>query len=197
MTGSLRPYTIPTARCILTEMRVADAAAWLAFMSDPLVIRYLPDRFESLQQMSSVLDWLVLNYDAPLSDATRITLAVHLKAAPGQPIGWVTLGPLPEDERLKEIGYALAPAHWGKGLATEAAAAFLAWVRRCVTDAPLYATVDVRNAASVRVLEKLGMTRARCSHLGALSPADNHGIYTLAPLPGLRDDRPAPSAHPW
>jgi RimJ/RimL family protein N-acetyltransferase len=176
-----RPYSISTLRCILKEMRTEDAAFWFAFMSSPPVIRYLPDRIMSLEQMSSILAWLVANYEKGLRHAERVTLAVHLRDAPQRPIGWVTAGPLPEDERLREIGYALEPAMWGRGLATEAVRGFAAWVQRYVTDEPLYATVDARNAGSIRVLEKLGMARVRDSHLGAIVPAENHILYCTRP----------------
>ena len=58
-----------------------------------------------------------------------------------------------------ELGYALARDCWGRGYATEAA-------RACLTaalthlDAPrIIAVVDLENEASLRVLERIGMTR--------------------------------------
>jgi ribosomal-protein-alanine N-acetyltransferase len=64
----------------------------------------------------------------------------------------------PDAAGMVEIGYSIVPAYWGRGYATEAARALVAWlwtqgVRRvtaeCLDD----------NAASIRVLEKLGMRR--------------------------------------
>lgn len=55
------------------------------------------------------------------------------------------------------IGYRVDNAHWGKGIATEA-------VRRMVlldTTRPLFATVLVRNVASVRALQRNGFVPVR------------------------------------
>jgi RimJ/RimL family protein N-acetyltransferase len=65
-------------------------------------------------------------------------------------------GPLPEDERRKEIGYAIGRKHWGHGYATETARSFLEWIRAGSRRGAVYATVDVGASASVRVLEKIG-----------------------------------------
>lgn len=58
--------------------------------------------------------------------------------------------------QLPEVGFILAPDHWGKGLAHEAMAAIIAhlWA---TTDTPrLTADVDPENHASIRLLTKLG-----------------------------------------
>jgi RimJ/RimL family protein N-acetyltransferase len=51
-----------------------------------------------------------------------------------------------------DVGYWLGKAYWGKGIATGALAAFLAYE----TVRPLYARVARHNVASIRVLEKCG-----------------------------------------
>ena len=54
------------------------------------------------------------------------------------------------------VGYWIGREHWGRGIATRALAAFV----REVAARPLYATVALGNAPSVRVLEKCGFTLA-------------------------------------
>lgn len=56
-----------------------------------------------------------------------------------------------------EIGYRLARAHWGKGLATEAACAVRDLGFGLLGLSRLISIIDPRNAASVRVAEKVGM----------------------------------------
>jgi RimJ/RimL family protein N-acetyltransferase len=54
------------------------------------------------------------------------------------------------------LSFYLASAHWGQGLASEAAAAFVEFGWRQLKLDRIVATVQVGNAASVRILEKLG-----------------------------------------
>lgn len=51
-----------------------------------------------------------------------------------------------------DVGYGLGRAHWGRGIASRALEQLLAQVPH----RPLFATVAVSNAASIRVLEKCG-----------------------------------------
>ena len=54
------------------------------------------------------------------------------------------------------LSFYLARAHWGHGLASEAAAAFVEFGWRQLQLFRIVATVQVGNAASVRIMEKLG-----------------------------------------
>jgi RimJ/RimL family protein N-acetyltransferase len=56
------------------------------------------------------------------------------------------------------LGYALAPEAWGKGLATEAAAAALDAAFTLTSAIEILATAHVENPASRRVLEKCGFS---------------------------------------
>ena len=58
------------------------------------------------------------------------------------------------------LGYALARARWGRGLATEATMAAVRWVVVEHDLGEIWAATAVANVRSQRVLEKLGMTRA-------------------------------------
>jgi RimJ/RimL family protein N-acetyltransferase len=56
-----------------------------------------------------------------------------------------------------EVGYSFARAHWGQGLASEAARGVIDWMWANTSVSELTAWAAVENAASRRVLEKLGM----------------------------------------
>jgi RimJ/RimL family protein N-acetyltransferase len=60
-----------------------------------------------------------------------------------------------------EILYGVAPGHWGKGVATEAAGAVLRYGFEERKLAHIYAGADPPNVASFRVIEKLGMKFSR------------------------------------
>ncbi|MGB3627645.1 MAG: GNAT family N-acetyltransferase, partial [Henriciella sp.] len=60
-----------------------------------------------------------------------------------------------------EIGYWVAPDHWGSGLATEAARALIAWLDARGDGGEIVSGHFADNPASGRVLEKLGFVADR------------------------------------
>lgn len=142
---------IETPRLILRAVRADDRDALHALWGDP---RAMVD--------------LGGPKDAVASDAT---IARHAGYAPlgfgvaehrgdGKVIGHVGLKPgapgTPIEGRL-EIGWILAPAYWGGGYAREAAAAWLGWAWANRVEDAVYAITARRNAASRRLMERLGM----------------------------------------
>jgi len=69
--------------------------------------------------------------------------------------GGVTIGKVGA-YRLPDFGYILHPDHWGAGLATEAICAFLDAVFARGDVDHLTTDVDPRNAASLRLMARLG-----------------------------------------
>jgi len=63
-------------------------------------------------------------------------------------------------EPILNLFYRLDPAVWGSGLATEAAAAAVAWAAVHVPALPVVARVRPANVASARVAVKAGLRRA-------------------------------------
>ncbi len=74
----------------------------------------------------------------------------------GSPIGFCGLRPFGEPPEI-EVLYGLAPEHWGRGLATEAARAVMRFAFEEHGLDRLYAGADPPNTASFRVMERLGM----------------------------------------
>jgi [ribosomal protein S5]-alanine N-acetyltransferase len=58
-----------------------------------------------------------------------------------------------------DVGYALARRWWRQGLMTEALSAVVVWALAQPEIYRVWATCDVENVASARLLEKIGMTR--------------------------------------
>jgi RimJ/RimL family protein N-acetyltransferase len=70
------------------------------------------------------------------------------------------LGPwMPEEWPGPEVGYAIARAHWGRGYATEGAAAAIDWAFDALGWAEVIHCIDPLNAASIAVAERLGSRR--------------------------------------
>lgn len=85
----------------------------------------------------------------------------------GEYLGDAGLTVLPETGEV-ELGYRLARAHWGRGLATEVAAAWLAHALGLLALPRIIAFADPRNLASIRVMEKIGMRYERHDHLAGI-----------------------------
>ncbi len=63
---------------------------------------------------------------------------------------------IPELEGYPEAGWAFVPDAWGRGLATEAMAAILAWADKALGRPEIRCIIDPGNTASQRVAAKLG-----------------------------------------
>ncbi|MEO7093047.1 MAG: GNAT family N-acetyltransferase [Polyangiales bacterium] len=74
-------------------------------------------------------------------------------------IGHATLFKLERAHHRAEIGYSIRRDHWGRGLGAEAARQLIAFAFDRLDLRRLEADVDPRNAASLRMLEKLGFER--------------------------------------
>jgi ribosomal-protein-alanine N-acetyltransferase len=72
------------------------------------------------------------------------------------------------DQREIELLYGVAPAYWGRGLATEAARAALRYGFEECGFERVYAGADPPNTASFRVMEKLGMTFSRRTFINGM-----------------------------
>ena len=58
-----------------------------------------------------------------------------------------------------EVGWALVPTAWGRGLATEGLTAALRWIDAAEEVDRLVGMIDPRNAASIRLAQRLGFRR--------------------------------------
>ncbi len=145
-----------TPRLLLRPWRDSDRPPFAALNADPEVRRWFP----SLQTRAE-------------SDATAAALQAHLDAhgfglwaveAPGVApfLGFVGLQHVRFAAPFApavEAGWRLARAWWGRGYATEAARAALAHAFGPLALPEVVAFTVPGNAASRRVMERLGMTR--------------------------------------
>jgi ribosomal-protein-alanine N-acetyltransferase len=146
------PDRLETERLVLRPWRFEDLADLLAYTTDPEWGRFLP-----VPQPYSEEDGRRFIAGQVLQDRRdRFSWAVTRQ---GRVIGGVDLVLLGE-KRIAEMGYSMSRAFWGRGFATEAARAVIEAAFQ--SDPVLHrvrASADARNAASLRVLEKAGMTR--------------------------------------
>ncbi|MBV8455117.1 MAG: GNAT family N-acetyltransferase [Acetobacteraceae bacterium] len=149
--------TLTTPRLVLRHWRDADLEAFAALNADPQVMEYFPG---TLTRHES--DALAARIRSRLASCDFGLWAVEV---PGiEPfIGFVGLS-VPRWEAhftpCVEIGWRLAHAHWGRGYATEAASAALAYGFNDLKLAEIVSFTAVANRRSQAVMQRLGMARA-------------------------------------
>jgi RimJ/RimL family protein N-acetyltransferase len=147
---------LETERLLLRRWRSADLEPFARINRDPAVMEHFP---APLSREES--DGLVEQIEAHFERHGFGGWAAELRES-NELIGFVGLA-VPRFEAAftpcVEIGWRLAPMHWGKGLATEGARAAM---RHAFEDLKLPELVSFTvpaNVRSRRVMEKLGMTR--------------------------------------
>lgn len=141
-----------TERLVLRPFHVGDVPDELAYRDDGEFARFLSHVPQPFTRQDAEA-FVALNAAEPWD--ARPTFAVVLA---GRLVGTVNLD-VDREARTAMLGYAIGRAWWGRGLATEAAQAVLAWGIEAFRLLRIWASTDVRHAKSQRVMEKLGMTR--------------------------------------
>ena len=146
-----------TERLVIRAYTDADLDVVLAYQSLPEVARYIPWQRRTPESMPALMERKVAG-TALANDDDVLELAVTL-GADGRVIGEVLLFLRSAEHQTGEIGWALDPAHQGRGYATEAAREILRMAFDDVGLRRVIARIDARNVASGRVCERLGMRR--------------------------------------
>lgn len=166
-----------TARLELRPLTLDDAADYWPLVRDPDVLRFVGESpCESLDAVRDILR------DKPLSDYARYgfgRLAV-IERDGGRFVGWCGLKYVPAIDEV-DIGYRFLRDCWGRGYATEAGTAVLQYGFDGLNLAQIVGLVDPANAASVRVMKKLGMHFERSVEL-PLHPQPVH-CYAIGRAP--------------
>lgn len=137
------------ARLRLRPLRSDDASAVYTLFSDPAVTRYWS--FAAWTRPAQAQAFIELRQSLDPNSVRTFAIAL---ATSDELIGTLTLFLLAGQRA--EIGYALAPAWQGQGLATEALRLAIAHAFDALGVQSIVADVDPRNRPSVRLIEGLG-----------------------------------------
>jgi [ribosomal protein S5]-alanine N-acetyltransferase len=147
-----------TARTILREISLEDADEFFELDSDPEIHRYLgtppvKTRDQIVDTINFIRQQYVDNGIGRWAIADRST---------NKFIGWTGLKLVKELTNdcvnYHDLGYRLIRKYWGQGIATETARPCLDYGFDKMNLKEIIATVNGENAASNRVVEKLGFT---------------------------------------
>ena len=148
---------LETARLALRELTEADAAALLRLYREPSVERFLgPAPASEADEEANIR-----RHRADYYETRGFGLwAVTFRATPQQLVGRCGLLVSTVAGRAEvEMSWVTTPAHQGRGVATEAAAAIRDHAANALGQKRLVAVIAPDNAASIRVAEKLAMSR--------------------------------------
>lgn len=150
----ISPTELHTERLLLRPFRAGDVDDALAYRNDDEFSQYLP-HIPYPYERHHAEAFVALNMSE--SWETSPTFAIEFQ---GRLIGTANLE-IDRAARSAMLGYAIGRTWWGRGFATEAARAVMAWGTETYGLTRIWASADLGNARSHRVLEKLGMRREK------------------------------------
>ena len=148
---------LETPRLILRQFCAADLEPFVAYRNDPEVYRYqgwqIPylrvDGENFIQQIKQSVpgtpgEWLQLAIVPRGGTALVGDVAFHITRT---------------NPRLAYLGYSLSRSAWGQGYASEAVSKLVDYLFRVLDIHRVVADCDVKNSASIRLLERLRFRR--------------------------------------
>jgi RimJ/RimL family protein N-acetyltransferase len=156
-----------TRRLRMRELREEDSAFYLDLLTDPDFMTNIADRgVRTPEQALAHLEQRVFSS----YDAHGFGMWLVCRKADGEPIGMAGLVKRDFLENV-DLGYAFLPGGRGEGYATEAASGVVDYAASRFGIDCLAAIVSPENAASIRVLERLGF-----DHVGRVKFPDDGDV---------------------
>lgn len=158
-----RAFQIATPRLVIRRMHRGDITELHRYRNIEAVARYQDWVLPYTRDLAhSLVDELESTNGPTTERWVQLAIADHDDRLLGDLAVW-----LDGEASLAMVGYTLAPEHQGHGYATEAVAALVDWmIARGVHR--VAATLDPRNLASARVLERLGFRYTGTARSAAL-----------------------------
>ena len=149
------PFQLETERLILRDLTEADVPTLLAQAREPEarggILAYQADERYNRVCLMTAIQW------ASVERRENYTLTV-VRKADGAIVGSCSIANVRRGTIEAVLGWHYGVRYWGRGYATEAARALLYIGFEIGGVAEIYADCFADNAASIRVMEKIGMT---------------------------------------
>lgn len=148
---------LETERLSFRKYEEGDFPFLLSMVTDPETVSFIGDgKVKDEKEAREFLQWIYRTYEASENHG----LHVLVRKADGMKIGHAGLVPQFIDGKEEiEVGYWIGRDYWGRGYATEAAAALLKHGKR--ERERLISLIQSGNIASQRVAEKMGMEKEK------------------------------------
>lgn len=141
---------------MLRSLRINDASVLFQYRSDPQVKRFQFWEPEDIVEISNFIK--KMSKIRPDTPGTWFQIAVCLKEN-GNLIGDCGLRFPAEYDHQIEIGITIAPEYQGRGYAIETLEAIFDYVFNILHKHRIFASIDPRNSASIRLVKKIGMRK--------------------------------------
>ena len=148
------PYWLTTERLALRRFTAADLNWLAALYSDRDVTRYLGG-VKDRDKTEELLNTRILRY---YDEHPGLGIWMTVEPATGTCLGFHLLNHI-RGESIIQIGFALAKSAWGKGFATEMAAAVMRYGFLDLKLPRIVGMANLQNHASQRVLLRVGLVR--------------------------------------
>ncbi len=184
------PIVLRTRRLDLRPLRPSDARWYLAHFSEPEIVH--GSGFPAPADVRAASEELQTYVFDLIAQGTGMRWGIALRGH-DELIGSIGYyGRSSEPIRKAEIGYDLAPEHWGQGLMTEALEALVRYCFKSLGLQRLEALVLPHNQRSVRLLERAGF---RNEGLLPRHGTDEHGLLVDELLLSLVNQEHVSRAH--
>ena len=147
--------TLTTDRLVLRKITLEDAPELFFMRTDDRVMKYIerprPSNISETIEFINKIDGLEKSNDL-------ITWGITLKNQP-KLIGTVCYLNIKKENYRSELGYAMHPDHWGKGIMTEVLEAVIDYGFNEMKLHSIEANINPANTGSQKLLEKNGFVR--------------------------------------
>jgi RimJ/RimL family protein N-acetyltransferase len=148
-----------TRRLLLRPLESTDAEAVYAYRADPQVSCYQIWEPASVEEIREFI--VRMRKMQPLTPGQWFQFGI-IRRDTGGLVGDCGVHARADDRRQVELGIALAPSSQRQGMAREAFSALLEFLFTQTETHRAFCSVDPRNRASLRLLEKIGMRQEAC-----------------------------------
>jgi [ribosomal protein S5]-alanine N-acetyltransferase len=172
-------FPLETERLLLRDFRLEDEAGIYEYASDPQVVRFADWGPSDISTIRANLRRRLEDQESWPRDSIEVAVELRRNSCL---IGIMRITVLDHTNRTADFGYTFNRRYWNHGYATEGTRTLLHLAFSSLDLHRVWATCDVRNHASSRVMEKLGIRRETLFKKDVIQKAEWRDSYLYAVL---------------
>ena len=157
---------LETDRLVLRRLSAEDAEFILELLNQPSFLRYIGDK--GVRTTEDAVNYI---QTGPQASYEQFGFGLYLVELKGSGVSIGMCGLIKRDSLPDvDVGFAFLPDYWSQGYAFEAAAAVMNYGREVFGLKRIVAITSLDNAASIKLLEKVGLRFERLIKLAEDQP---------------------------